>query len=198
MLPAEALREVERLCQFESYRPGSWLFERGQETNHVFFVLRGVIRVLNYSATGRVVRFASVGPGGIFGELAAIDSLPRYATVVADQPCVVAKMPAKDFQGLIERSPAFAEAPTFKESGYDIEGTGWYALFAPAGIPQHVAARLSGAAVDAMRSATMRARLESLGVEPTGLGPRELAATMKRNYERWGPIIKTSGFTPEN
>ncbi len=26
VLPPEALREVERLCQFESYRPGSWLF----------------------------------------------------------------------------------------------------------------------------------------------------------------------------
>ncbi len=110
VLPPEALREVERVCQFESYRPGSWLFERGQETNHVFFVLRGIIRVLNYSATGRVVRFASVGPGGVFGELAAIDSLPRSATVVADQPCVVAKLAAKDFQSLISSSPSFAMA----------------------------------------------------------------------------------------
>ena len=43
-----------------------------------------------------------------------------------------------------------------------------------------------------------RSRLESLGVEPTAPGPRELAATMKRDYERWGPIIKASGFKPEN
>ena len=97
-----------------------------------------------------------------------------------------------------QRSPAFPGVPTFKESGYDIEGTGWYALFAPAKIPREIATRLSNAALDAMRAASVRSRLESLGVEPTGLGPRELAATMKRDYEKWGPIIKASGFKPEN
>jgi tripartite-type tricarboxylate transporter receptor subunit TctC len=96
------------------------------------------------------------------------------------------------------RSSAFPDVPTFKESGYDIEGTGWYALFAPARIPPEIAARLSDAAVGAMRAATVRSRLESLGVEPTGLGPRELAAIMKRDYEKWGPVIKASGFRPEN
>ena len=96
------------------------------------------------------------------------------------------------------RSPAFPDVPTFKESGYDIEGTGWYALFAPARTPAPVVSRISAAAIDAMRSGSVRTRLESLGVEPTGLGPRELAATMKRDYERWGPIIKASGFKPEN
>jgi tripartite-type tricarboxylate transporter receptor subunit TctC len=96
------------------------------------------------------------------------------------------------------RSPTFPDVPTFKESGYDIEGTGWYALYAPARTPPAVLRRLSDAAIDAMRSATIRQRLLSLGVEPTGLGPGELAAVMKRDYERWGPIIKASGFKPEN
>lgn len=96
------------------------------------------------------------------------------------------------------RSPAFPDVPTFRESGYDIEGTGWYGLFAPAATPAAVAARLSAAALDAMRAPAVRSRLESLGVEPTGLGPRELAAVMKRDYERWGPVIKASGFKAEN
>jgi tripartite-type tricarboxylate transporter receptor subunit TctC len=97
-----------------------------------------------------------------------------------------------------KRSPTFPDVPTFRESGYEIEGTGWYGLFAPARTPRSVVARLSSAAIDAMRSATVRARLESLGLEPTGLGPRELAAAMKGDYERWGPVIKASGFKPEN
>ncbi|HEX2334101.1 MAG TPA: tripartite tricarboxylate transporter substrate-binding protein [Burkholderiales bacterium] len=97
-----------------------------------------------------------------------------------------------------KRSPAFPDVPTFRESGYDIEGTGWYGLFAPAATPTKVVARLSAAAVDAMRAAQVRSRLESLGLEPTGLGPRELAAIMKRDYERWGPVIKASGFKAEN
>jgi tripartite-type tricarboxylate transporter receptor subunit TctC len=97
-----------------------------------------------------------------------------------------------------KRSPAFPDVPTFRESGYDIEGTGWFGLFAPAATPGAFVARLSAAAIDAMRSATVRSRLESLGVEPTGLGPRELAAIMKRDYDRWGPVIKASGFKADN
>ena len=54
------------------------------------------------------------------------------------------------------------------------------------------------AALDAMRAATVRGRLESLGLEPTGLGPAELATILKRDYERWGPIIKASGFKPDS
>jgi tripartite-type tricarboxylate transporter receptor subunit TctC len=97
-----------------------------------------------------------------------------------------------------ERSPAFPDVPTFREAGYDIEGTGWYGLFAPAATSSKIVARLSAAAMDAMRAAQVRSRLQSLGVEPTGLGPRELAAIMKRDYEYWGPVIKASGFKAEN
>ena len=106
----DLLRSLENACQWESYKPGSWLFERGQETSHVYFVLQGVVRVLNYSANGRVVRFASVGPGGLSEELAAIDSLPRSATVVADRPCVVAKLSAREFRDMIASSSVLAMA----------------------------------------------------------------------------------------
>jgi tripartite-type tricarboxylate transporter receptor subunit TctC len=96
------------------------------------------------------------------------------------------------------RSPTLPDVPTFRESGYDIRGSGWYALFAPVRTPPETRTRLSRAALDAMRAATVRGRLESLGLEPTGLGPGELAAILKRDYERWGPIIKASGFKPDS
>lgn len=110
MIPPDILAEVERSCQWESYEPGSWLFERGQETNHVYFVIEGTVRVLNYSSSGRVVRFASVGPGGLLGELSAMDGLPRSATVVADRPSYLAKYPAEDFRNLVAKVPEFANA----------------------------------------------------------------------------------------
>jgi hypothetical protein len=37
-----------------------------------------------------------------------------------------------------KRSPQYPDVPTFKESGYDIEGEAWYALFAPKGTPKDV------------------------------------------------------------
>jgi tripartite-type tricarboxylate transporter receptor subunit TctC len=140
-----------------------------------------------YKGTAQVLQALAAGDIAAASTLAAdIGSLAR-----SGKARILATTGAK-------RSPTFPDVPTFKESGYDIEGTGWYALFAPARTPRAVAARLSTAAIDAMHAATVRQRLESLGVEPTGLGARELAATMQRDYERWGPIIKASGFKPEN
>jgi tripartite-type tricarboxylate transporter receptor subunit TctC len=45
-----------------------------------------------------------------------------------------------------------------------------------------------------MRQDDVRRRLEPLGLEPTGLGPAELTAILRADYEKWGPVIKASGF----
>jgi tripartite-type tricarboxylate transporter receptor subunit TctC len=140
-----------------------------------------------YKGTAQVLQALAAGEIAAATTLAAdIGALAR-----AGKARILATTGAK-------RSPAFPDVPTFREAGYDIEGSGWYGLFAPAATPGAIVARLSTAAIDAMRAATVRSRLESLGVEPTGLGPRELAAIMKRDYDRWGPVIKASGFKAEN
>jgi tripartite-type tricarboxylate transporter receptor subunit TctC len=96
-----------------------------------------------------------------------------------------------------QRSPQYADVPTFKESGYEIEGSGWYALFAPAGTAKDVVELLARAAIDAVRHSDVRQRLEPLGLEVTGLGPAELAAIMKSDDDKWGPVIRASGFRAE-
>jgi tripartite-type tricarboxylate transporter receptor subunit TctC len=95
-----------------------------------------------------------------------------------------------------QRSNLAPEVPTFKELGFDIEGNGWYALFAPARTPKAIIDRYAKAAIDVVRSADMKQRLEQMGLEPTGLGPAELAAILKTDYDKWGPVIRASGFKP--
>ena len=97
-----------------------------------------------------------------------------------------------------KRAPQMPDVPTFKEQGFDIEGSGWYAAYAPAGTPKATVDRLAKAMIEAIRSPDLREKLESYGMEPTGLGPEELAAIHRRDYERWGPVIKASGFKPGN
>jgi len=94
------------------------------------------------------------------------------------------------------RSDLAPEVPTFRELGFDIEGNGWYALFAPAKTPKDLVERYARAAIEAIRSPEMKARLENMGLEPTGLGPTELAAIVRADYDKWGPVIKASGFKP--
>jgi tripartite-type tricarboxylate transporter receptor subunit TctC len=96
------------------------------------------------------------------------------------------------------RARELPEVPTFRELGYPIEGGGWYAAYAPAKTPKETVDRLAAAIVAAIRAPDVHAKLEGLGMEPTGLGPAELARIHKSDYDKWGPVIKASGFKPES
>jgi|CXWL01.1.fsa_nt_gi tripartite-type tricarboxylate transporter receptor subunit TctC len=96
------------------------------------------------------------------------------------------------------RARELPQVPTFRELGYAIEGAGWYAAYAPAGTPKTTVYRLSNAIIEAIRSPDVRDKLEALGMEPTGLGPVDLADIHKSDYNKWGPVIKASGFKPDS
>jgi tripartite-type tricarboxylate transporter receptor subunit TctC len=93
------------------------------------------------------------------------------------------------------RSPLVPEVPTFVESGLKgVEGTSWFAVYAPAKTPQPAIQQLNAAINKALAAPELRDRFVKLGLEPTGGTPAELAAIMKRDTERWAPIVKASGF----
>jgi len=125
------------------------------------------------------------------GEIAAA------STVVADLKTVEKSGKAYTLAASGSQRPlAFPDVPTFKELGYNIEGYGWYALWVPAHTPPAVIERLSQAAIAAIKSPDLQERLTTMGLEPTGYGPAELARIQKADFEKWAPIIKASGFKP--
>jgi len=89
------------------------------------------------------------------------------------------------------------DVPTFKESGFDIVGSGWFGMFLPAKTPPEVVARLSKAVMDAVALPEVRERYISFGFRPTGTSPAELGAIQKANAKLWAPIIKESGFVAD-
>jgi len=96
-----------------------------------------------------------------------------------------------------ERSTVLPDVPTFKESGYAIEGTGWHGVFAPARTPDQAVARLSEAIVAASRMPPVIERMKLLGLRPTGTTPAELGRIQRADLDLWGPVIRASGFEPE-
>ncbi len=96
-----------------------------------------------------------------------------------------------------QRDPAFPNVPTFKELGYDLVAKPWYAFFAPAGTPAAALDRLAKAAIAAVTDPALGRKLVEMGLEPTGYGPDRLGPILKADYERWGPVIKASGFKPD-
>jgi tripartite-type tricarboxylate transporter receptor subunit TctC len=95
------------------------------------------------------------------------------------------------------RSPFLPEVPTLKEAGFDLVATGWYGVFAPAGTPEAVVARLSAGIAEAVHSPPIRERLLAFGLVPTGTSAAELGRIQKADSDLWAPAVKASGFTPE-
>jgi hypothetical protein len=87
---------------------------------------------------------------------------------------------------------------TLREAGYAIEGSAWYAFVGPAGMSVDVATKLNTAFVAAIRSPATAERMRGMGVEPTGTTREALAAILKADYERWGAVIKASGFRADD
>ena len=93
------------------------------------------------------------------------------------------------------RSPPAPEVPTFLEQGLaSVEGTSWFAVYAPARTPEATLRQLNGAINKALAVADVRQRFAKLGLEPTGGTAADLAARMKADTARWSPVVKASGF----
>jgi tripartite-type tricarboxylate transporter receptor subunit TctC len=99
------------------------------------------------------------------------------------------------------RLAAAPNIPTVDEAGLPgFYASLWYGLWAPAGTPQDIIARLNGAAMDALAEPTMRQRLADLGQEivpRSQQSPDALGAFQKAEIEKWWPIIKAANIRLE-
>jgi tripartite-type tricarboxylate transporter receptor subunit TctC len=89
------------------------------------------------------------------------------------------------------RHPMLPEVPTTAEAGlpgFELEA--WVGLFAPAGTPPDVIAKLSDSVKKVLEQPETKKRAETLGIEPRYLGPEALAALVKKDTEYWGKVIK--------
>jgi tripartite-type tricarboxylate transporter receptor subunit TctC len=95
-----------------------------------------------------------------------------------------------------KRSPLVPEVPTFKESGYDIVGTSWYAMFAPAKTPLDIREKYAKILADTVKRPEIKEKLLTMGLYAAGTTPDELGKIQKRDSATWAPAVKDSGFTP--
>jgi CRP-like cAMP-binding protein len=109
-LSPHALEALQNRCAFRRYEPGESIVDYLDQTDEVFFIISGEVRVTIYSLAGKVVSFRELGPGEVFGEYPAIDRGPRSASVEARTLCQVATLPGAAFRELLETEPVVALA----------------------------------------------------------------------------------------
>ncbi len=100
-----------------------------------------------------------------------------------------------------KRSPAIPDIATSDENGVTgLHMSGWFGFFGPKGLPADVIAKLNGAMVQALADPATKARFVQLGLDIASREqqtPEGLAAYHKAETEKWWPIIKAAGITPD-
>jgi CRP/FNR family cyclic AMP-dependent transcriptional regulator len=108
-LSPERLEALARDCAWRSFEAEQRIISRAASDRDLYFIVSGRVRVTTYSAAGRQVTFRDYGAGEHFGEVAAIDGLPRSADVVGLAPGLLASLPSAALHGLLRDEPALAE-----------------------------------------------------------------------------------------
>ncbi|MBI3936456.1 MAG: tripartite tricarboxylate transporter substrate binding protein [Betaproteobacteria bacterium] len=93
------------------------------------------------------------------------------------------------------RSRSAPEFPTIAESGvpgYEIYE--WNALFAPAGTPPGIIARLNAEIIKIMAAPDVQERLFQLGAEAATSTPEQLGDRIRREIAKWGKVVKDMGI----
>ncbi|MBP6528541.1 MAG: hypothetical protein KA260_00370 [Burkholderiales bacterium] len=96
-----------------------------------------------------------------------------------------------------KRAPQIPEVPTLREQGVALDASAWFAMYGSSTMSKDTAQRLSRAVATAVRDAEFAARLTSLGLEPIGSTPEQLAAVQAADFAKWEKPVKASGFTAD-
>lgn len=95
------------------------------------------------------------------------------------------------------RSRFLPDVPTFKEAGYpDITIEESYSLYVPAAVAPTKVNQLAVLAHQMLALPDVQAKFAQMGLETAGIAPEQFKANLKALHERWGGIVKASGFLP--
>lgn len=101
--------KFDRRCAWRRYDEGEIVVDFEDSSADVFFILSGDVRVLIRTPAGKEVVLGELKGGQFFGELAAIDSVPRSANVSALTRAEMCIMPAGVFREIAYSVPVVAE-----------------------------------------------------------------------------------------
>lgn len=92
-----------------------------------------------------------------------------------------------------QRSKVLPDIATMSETLKGFEVDTWWGLVAPAATPRDVVERLNKAFTEALRAPETQTRFAQLMAEPVPTTPEQFGTFMKKELERYGPVVKASG-----
>jgi tripartite-type tricarboxylate transporter receptor subunit TctC len=97
-----------------------------------------------------------------------------------------------------KRASAFPEIPSIAESGYpDYDLTSWWGLFAPAGTPPEIIAKVHRDTLAALQNADVKERFAALSVDPGGGSSRDFADYVRQEIAKYDTLVKRLNIKTE-
>ena len=154
------------------------LFKRMAKVEMTHVPYRGGAPAINDLIPGRV--------DVIFDNMPSIISHVRSGTVRG------IAVTTKDRVGIVKDVPTIAETVP----GYDVFS--WFGFFVPAKTPKEIVAKINADTNAALVWPAVKTRFEELGAVPKGSTEGELAAFLKAETDKWGPVIKDAQIKLDN
>ncbi|UCE64466.1 MAG: cyclic nucleotide-binding domain-containing protein [Nitrospirota bacterium] len=99
----EILRLLQNAEDFEIFSAGQTIFLRGEPGTVMYIIKQGEVELYF-----RKIRFATLGPEGIFGEMALLDNELRSLTAIAKTECQLVPIDQARFSFFVQQKPLFA------------------------------------------------------------------------------------------
>jgi tripartite-type tricarboxylate transporter receptor subunit TctC len=186
--PAVPANSVSELVAYAKANPGKLNYSAGstafQVATEMFKQMTGTdMKHIPYK--GSAASITAVIAGDV--QMTIVDSPPLMPQLASGRVRALAVTTPK-------RAAAMPDLPAVAESLPGYEMALWIGMFAPAGTPRDVAAKLTAEVVRIVGLPDIREKLAGMGVEPLGNSSEETAEWIRREIARYGPVVKAAGI----
>ncbi len=189
--PSVPANSVQELIAYARANPGKLNYSSGstafQVASEMFKQMTGTdIKQIPYK--GSAASISAVMAGDV--QMTIVDTPPLVPQVKAGRVRALAVTSAK-------RSASMPEVPAMAETVSGYEMVLWIGVFAPAGTPGEVAAKLNAEVVRIVRLPDIREKLDGMGVEPIGNTSEQMAEWIRGEIAKFGPVVKAGNIRAE-
>jgi tripartite-type tricarboxylate transporter receptor subunit TctC len=192
--PKHNVASFEQLLALLKAQPGKLNY--GSSGNGTLPHLAGVLLGMQTGTTANHVPYKGIAP-------ATNDLLAGHIDFMFDSATTIPHIRAGKVRALAVIGPrrlsSLPEVASFRELGVpEMEtASGWYGVFAPAGTPPAIVARLNQEIVRIMRQPSTVEKVAAMGLETASATPQEVAAALRNDLRRFAPVVKQANVTPQ-